>query len=83
VGGCGLDSFGSGWGPVVCPFGNGGGPSGSVEGMKFLDSLGDYYFLEKNSAQCNLLVGWLVGWLVDVILYGIPYRHWISLYVCM
>jgi hypothetical protein len=57
VWGCGLDSFGSGWGPVVGVCGHGGGPSGSVEGMSFLDSLGDYRFLERDSAPC----GWLVG----------------------
>jgi hypothetical protein len=33
VGGCGLDSFGSGWEPVVGLGGHGGGPSGSVEGV--------------------------------------------------
>jgi hypothetical protein len=32
VGGCGLDSSGSGWRPAVGLCGHGGGPSGSVKG---------------------------------------------------
>jgi hypothetical protein len=27
-------------------------------------------------------VVWLVGWLLDVIQYGIRYRHWIRLHIC-
>jgi hypothetical protein len=71
----GLDSFGSGWEPVVDLCGHGGSPSGSVEDVQFLDPLGDLNFLERDSAPCS--------WLLDVILYGIPYRHWIHLCVCV
>jgi hypothetical protein len=38
----GLDSYGSGWGPVVdfCEHGN--EPSSSIKGEKFLEKCGDY-----------------------------------------
>jgi hypothetical protein len=37
--------------------------SGSETGEKFLDQLGDYQLLKKDSAPWRWLVGWLVGWL--------------------
>jgi hypothetical protein len=32
---------------------HGGDPSGSVEGVSFLDYLSDCYFLERDSAPCS------------------------------
>jgi hypothetical protein len=37
VGGCGLDSSGSGWGPVAGPHEHDNEPSGSIKGGEFLD----------------------------------------------
>jgi hypothetical protein len=37
VGRCGLNSFGSGEGPVVGPCEHGNEPSGSIKGREFLD----------------------------------------------
>jgi hypothetical protein len=41
VGGCGLDSPGSGQSPVAGSCEHGNGPSGSIQGGEFLDQLSD------------------------------------------
>jgi len=41
VGKCGLDTFGSGQGPVAGTSEHGNDPSGSIKGGEFLDLLGD------------------------------------------
>jgi hypothetical protein len=42
VGGCGLDTSGSGWGPVVGSCEHGNEPSGSVKCGEFLELLSDH-----------------------------------------
>jgi hypothetical protein len=42
VGRCGLDSSGSGQGPVVGSCEHGNYPSGSIKGGEFLDYVSDY-----------------------------------------
>jgi hypothetical protein len=48
---CGLDSSGTGWGPVVgfCEHGN--KPLASMKGGEFLDQLSDCWLLKKDSAS--------------------------------
>jgi hypothetical protein len=42
VGRCGLDAFGSGWGPMAVCCESGNEPSGSINSGKFFDQLSDY-----------------------------------------
>jgi hypothetical protein len=49
-GGLGLDSFGSGQGPVARSCEHGNELSGSIKGGKFLDGLSDYRLFKKDSA---------------------------------
>jgi hypothetical protein len=50
LGTCGLDSSGSGYGPVAGCCENGNEPSGSIKGGEFLDSLSDCQLLNKDFA---------------------------------
>jgi hypothetical protein len=50
VGSGGLDSSGSGQGPVAGPCENGNESSGSIKGGEFLDYLSDSWLLKKDSA---------------------------------
>jgi len=52
---CGLDSSGSGQGPVADSCERGNEPSSSIKGEKFLDWLRDYEFFKMDSAPCSLV----------------------------
>jgi len=51
VGRCGVDSSGSGQGPVTGSSGHSNEPSGSIKGGKYLDWMSDCQFLGKDSQQ--------------------------------
>jgi hypothetical protein len=51
VGGCGLDSSGSGQGPMAGSCEHDSEPSGCMKGRKFPDQISDDQFLKKDSAQ--------------------------------
>jgi hypothetical protein len=50
---CGLDSPGSGWGPLAASFEHGNDPWGSVIGWEFLNYLNDYQLSKKDFTQWN------------------------------
>jgi hypothetical protein len=50
MGRCGLDSCGSGEGPVAGCCEDGNEPSGSIRGEEFRDQLSDYLLLKEDSA---------------------------------
>jgi hypothetical protein len=50
VGRCGLNTSGSGYGPVMDPCEYGNEILDSIEGREFLDQLSDNYVLKKDSA---------------------------------
>jgi hypothetical protein len=49
----GLDSSGSGQGPVAGSCEHGNEPSGFIKGREFLDQLRDYYLLRKGSVPLS------------------------------
>jgi len=53
VGRCGLDTSGSGLGPVAGCCEHGNEPSGSVKGGELLDWLRDCQLLKKDSVPCS------------------------------
>jgi hypothetical protein len=50
---CGIDSSGSGWGPVAVTCEESNEPTGSIKGGGFIDQLSDYQFLKKYSVSCS------------------------------
>jgi hypothetical protein len=52
VGRCGVDSSGSGEGPLADCCEHGNETSGSIKGGEFLDYLSDYQLLRSESALC-------------------------------
>jgi hypothetical protein len=65
VGRRGLDSSGSGQGPVADCCERGNEPLGSIKDGEFLDWLSDCLLLKKDSAPWS----WLVGWFFIALLY--------------
>jgi hypothetical protein len=75
MGRCGLDSSGSGHGPVVVSYEHGEKPSGSINGEKFLNYLIDYQLLKRDSVPRSYVVRRLLSTCINTLWFRFLPKH--------